>query len=812
MNKKLFLKMFAAATMLLATSCQNDELDAVQAGNEVTVSFTLGVEGGIQSRAISDGQTADRLVYAVFDEEGKRIKTIAKVDKTTTFPATEEITLAKGQTYKVAFWAQNNATGAYVLDDAMNLTIDYTNGANNAEDRDAFFKTETFTVTGGAEFDVVLKRPFAQINVGVTDEDLADAEKSGIIIEQSKVVISNVADQMNLVDGTVKGSVKVEYSLAEIPTEKLTVSGTEYNYLSMSYILPNPDADKDEFVEGDSKTTINKVEFTFKPKNGNEIVIGEREGLNNVPVQRNWRTNIIGKLLTGDITFNIDTDPIYDGENNGQVSFEEYPVELNGVYYKTIEEALAVATDGSVIKLGAGEHLLPAAVERTAETHITLEGQGESTVLKALTPTQTDRPSTYAKNINLVIKNLTYETNNDWLRAGFAHTTSVGFENCTIIGGYHCFAPVESFKNCIIDPLDDYIYSYGATDCTFEGCTFKSSKGKAIQAYSEGNNATINVTIKDCTFAADAVATNSSGKQVSAIDINSIQGNIFTVNISNCTATGYGVGDYSGSILWNIKGGEDNVTVTIDGETALPPFKLNGTYYSSLEAVLVDAVDGDVISVANGTYNLGNSLTKDVTFVGTSKTATKITYNSVNMSGVSATFENLTLVTPNAIYMGFTHAEKVVFNGCVFEGLYFCNSQEFEFNDCVFHVAGDQYNVWTYGSNSTFKNCTFNCDVKGVLVYNEDANTDDVVTFVNCKFNDYGGVNKQKAAIETGANHATVKHTIYINNCTVNGFSETAQDETTLHGGDSYGTNVWGNKNLMTRENLNVYIDNVEVY
>ena len=85
MNKKLFLGVFAAAGMLLATSCQNDELDAVQTGNEATVSFTLGVEGGVQTRAISDGLTANRLVYAVFDEEGNRITTIAKVDKGVNF-------------------------------------------------------------------------------------------------------------------------------------------------------------------------------------------------------------------------------------------------------------------------------------------------------------------------------------------------------------------------------------------------------------------------------------------------------------------------------------------------------------------------------------------------------------------------------------------------------------------------------------------------------------------------------------------------------------------------------------------------------
>ena len=44
MNKKLFLGMFAAAGMLLATSCSNDELDVVQSGNEAQVTFSLGLE------------------------------------------------------------------------------------------------------------------------------------------------------------------------------------------------------------------------------------------------------------------------------------------------------------------------------------------------------------------------------------------------------------------------------------------------------------------------------------------------------------------------------------------------------------------------------------------------------------------------------------------------------------------------------------------------------------------------------------------------------------------------------------------------
>ena len=70
MNKKLFLGMVAAAGMLLATSCSNDELDVVQSGTEAQETFSLGLEGGIATRAISDGTGADVLMYAVFDKDG----------------------------------------------------------------------------------------------------------------------------------------------------------------------------------------------------------------------------------------------------------------------------------------------------------------------------------------------------------------------------------------------------------------------------------------------------------------------------------------------------------------------------------------------------------------------------------------------------------------------------------------------------------------------------------------------------------------------------------------------------------------------
>lgn len=368
MNKKLFLGMFAAAGMLLATSCSNDELDVVQSGNEAQVSFSLGLEGGIATRAISDGKSADVLVYAVFDKDGNRLSNIQAVTKTgVTFPTTESITLAKGQTYKVAFWAQDDDCEAYTVDtDKMSVVVNYANDenkVNNDETRDAFFKTVEFTVTGSTSIDVEMKRPFAQINVGVTKEDWKAAVASGIEIGSSSVVIKNAATSLNLLDGTVNGSTEVSYALNAIPNDpailKVDANGDgedeEYNWLSMSYILPAAEQ------TGYEKATLENIAFVFAPKNNSYSNIEFNQGLNSVPVQRNWRTNILGKLLTGDITFNIVIDPVYEDDHNVNVPYAT----INGVVYTSFAEAMAAVQDGETIKLEgettlgatAGEHL-----------------------------------------------------------------------------------------------------------------------------------------------------------------------------------------------------------------------------------------------------------------------------------------------------------------------------------------------------------------------------------------------------------------------------------------------------------------------
>ena len=332
MKKKIFSGMIAAAGLLLATSCSNDNLDVVKTGDEVQVTFSLAADSGIATRAISDGKSADMLYYAIYNGEKKLITTISPstnglFTKSGAFPNGSKkdevtITLTKGQEYTAVFWAQDSECNAYTVTaepDGLKVAVNY-EGDNNDETRDAFFKAETFNVTGNAKIDVELKRPFAQINVGVTEADWNAAVAAGINISESKVVIKNAATSINLLTGEVGDeTTAVTYDFATIPAKNNEVQAVDanndgtigedenYKYLSMSYILTDNDA---------GKTTLEPdgLQFTFRPASGVDIVFDQ--GLQSVPVQRNWRTNILGKILTGNIQFNIVIDEIYENDSN----------------------------------------------------------------------------------------------------------------------------------------------------------------------------------------------------------------------------------------------------------------------------------------------------------------------------------------------------------------------------------------------------------------------------------------------------------------------------------------------------------------
>ena len=71
--KKIFCYAAALATMLFAASCQKETLFGGQGGDEVTATLTIQAPEQLVTKAVGDGQTADNLVFAVFDENGEEL-------------------------------------------------------------------------------------------------------------------------------------------------------------------------------------------------------------------------------------------------------------------------------------------------------------------------------------------------------------------------------------------------------------------------------------------------------------------------------------------------------------------------------------------------------------------------------------------------------------------------------------------------------------------------------------------------------------------------------------------------------------------
>lgn len=301
--KRYLLSTFTiAAAALLVTSC-NDEMDnGLKTGDEGTVTFTAQLPSEMGTRAFADGLTAKHLQYAVY-EAGQSTPLKVFGDETTVVGEAEMVNLKKsvtlkltsGKSYDVIFWADATTDSPYTFNPASReVSVDYSKVNNNSDNCDAFFKKETITVSGNQSVDVKLTRPFAQVNIGTDDFDAAKA--SGLEVTQTEVVAKAFAT-LNLATGEVADEADRTFTMKAIPTAsdgEFPVAGG-YKYLSMDYLLVGAD-----------KATVD-VAFNYGgPQN---------RTFTNVPVQRNYRTNIYGSLLTNTTDFNVVIEPAFATTN-----------------------------------------------------------------------------------------------------------------------------------------------------------------------------------------------------------------------------------------------------------------------------------------------------------------------------------------------------------------------------------------------------------------------------------------------------------------------------------------------------------------
>lgn len=289
------------AMPLLFTSCSKDE--GMASEETVQVSFSTELPKRIGTRAGTTDLNVNKVVCAVF-EDGEEITTLRDEIE---IKEGEDIVFAprliKGRTYDVVFWAMKDNN--YDVDDMTSITR--ASGTTAVEsDFDAFTKSVEVEVTGSKSETVTLKRPLAQLNLGVTTDDWnAVASEETFRMKPTKMIITLTGkDTFNALTGATIGEDKeVTYTL-DVSGEDLTAGDETYKSIAMCYVYP--DAGQEN------------IDITYTIYDQDNDVIREDVTIQNIPLENNYRTNVVGGLLTGTITYTITFEKDFNTTENNE--------------------------------------------------------------------------------------------------------------------------------------------------------------------------------------------------------------------------------------------------------------------------------------------------------------------------------------------------------------------------------------------------------------------------------------------------------------------------------------------------------------
>lgn len=320
--KKILSFIAVALAVLAVASCTKEN-----AGAEATMTLKVNIPEAA-TKAYGDGMFADKnLIIGVFDENGDEKFRKVYVWSPSKFQDEISIRFMIGKKYQMVFWAQyGEAYGKPATMALDQITLDY--AQSNREDLDAFWAhVPEFEVRADFNMSVTLNRPFAQLNFATTagdmDESVEDTDLSGLC-NKAQITLKNVANTLNLFTGEtcyIDENQKSEAAGAaviipetEFPKVKVTledgtekmvyptmeVDGVKYEIIAMNYVLVA------DAAAADGKTTVDL-----------KLQVGEFElSVPNAYMKRNWRTNVVGELLTAEGSFNVNINPIFDGTYN----------------------------------------------------------------------------------------------------------------------------------------------------------------------------------------------------------------------------------------------------------------------------------------------------------------------------------------------------------------------------------------------------------------------------------------------------------------------------------------------------------------
>lgn len=722
MNKNLFKTFAIAAMTVLAGACAKEQ---VASGDGETVEMTFNVdvpETTITTKGLSDAAQVDELVFQVFltgtkDEnkhyENKPVPELTQVVPVVDKKATVRVNLVKGQTYSYAFWAQSKGTGYYDTSDlrAVKMNTDKVNA--NDPKMDAFYSFKEYeTASKSYSGHITLYRALAQINFGAKSLDRSDALQA----TASSVTLSKVPDIFHpfwKTSETSEGKGEITYANnAVVSNEKLAI-GDKTNKTEYDYLATvYVLANKADPMLIDASATITL-------SNGRTTKVS----VPNAPIQVNYRTNILGDLLNVDGVWNITVDDEFKGSDK---IYDPLGSDLyKGSAVTLTEDYSAFTPSGVVIPMKAVSSLDLNGYTFKNENGTALDVRGSLTI-NGSGQVLCDGP----------------------------------------VGEAYAAVFVQDGGKVVIN--DGYYYSNNGNSCIYVQAGDKTGHtitigGEAKPLYYGGGIVEINGGVFE------AQANNFVLNQNDYIENEScfsVKGGIFVgfnpAEVNEC----------HGKVTSFVADGYKAVETTYEGKhawkvEAIPAVTTQEAFNSAI------AEANATVVLAAGTYDMPSTIADGVTIIGGGD-ETVLDMVHKNRTYTNVAFKNIKILNGQSDYYGFQNSENLLFEGCTFTGKHFSYGKE-TYKKCHFIQEASDYNMWVYGKDVDYIDCTFEGKGKFLNVFNEGnplitvniqgckfistvSNKPAINIKGTCTFND-NGVNIVKA----------LQYTVNIDKCTVSG-------------------------------------------
>ncbi len=579
-----------AAAAMLAGCSQHDELVQDTDASTVNYSISVGLETlNPNSRADGEGSTnvtvgavgdagVTRLYYNAYYRDLSDVNTNDAIiegdvssgtDKVPVFERNKVVNLVNGQasinlslptgaSYVVAFfainpeaenvgiWKKNFDNGKDI--DLRAVEVDYSKvESNNLLYMNAFSGhinvDHSSGNTNAQAKTVTLTRAVAQINVGADKEkwqSMVEANGGKAIYSKSKVTIKGLPNTLDILTGftdlnsrtedpiTFESAAFLQPDESKEEMKWLTVPHTDiatqlvrtqYRWVSMTYILAGRRQDM---------TVDAEFEFTSEDGAKKNTIIAT-----SLPVRRNYRTNILGRVLETSDQFDIVIDykwqgndrdlkiaadadhflPLLKNDERKEICFDG-TIDLTNA----TAEDLTLTTDKTIIMAEGSKIVLPGDQFFYTERHdLTIEGgtvtnaDAESTLAARSSRASTERVSKsliHVKDANLTLRDVTL---------------------------------VNDLNHHLHDQLNktnsSAVSYWGACDITIENSTIKSGEFALCGMGRDNNNSTVTAT--NSRF--ESTSANSNGTGYFAYCIRAYGNGVFT----NCEVKGV-QGGFSG--------------------------------------------------------------------------------------------------------------------------------------------------------------------------------------------------------------------------------------------------------------------------